>query len=226
MATVFPTDADNASVHWSSNNTAVATVNNGVVSAVSAGHATISVTTVDGGFIASCSVTVVEPNTYTNRAGYEELYEIPVYTANRRAQLVEMPEPGVIHSISMYHGSGSGSMLLAIYDDISGKPGSLLASTPLTTVNSNPGWQEVDLENPVEVNAGVYFWLAFVYEIPPEIRYTAQGPGRANSDDTWANGMPDEFGLSSITNYRYSIFASYQTCQSNTAPVPPSYNFV
>ena len=57
-ATVFPTDASNKKVTWSSDNPAVATVNDyGLVTAVSAGTATITVTTVDGGFTDTCIIT-------------------------------------------------------------------------------------------------------------------------------------------------------------------------
>ena len=57
-ATVTPDDATDTTVTWSSSNPAVATVDNGVVTAVSEGTATITVTTVDGGFSATCTVTV------------------------------------------------------------------------------------------------------------------------------------------------------------------------
>jgi len=58
-ATVTPADATNKAVTWASDNTAVATVDqNGKVTAVSAGTATITVTTVDGNKTAACSVTV------------------------------------------------------------------------------------------------------------------------------------------------------------------------
>nr|WP_010925629.1 Ig-like domain-containing protein [Microscilla sp. PRE1]AAK62837.1 MS115, putative beta-agarase precursor [Microscilla sp. PRE1] len=57
--TVNPGNATDKSVSWSSNNTAVATVDaNGLVSAVGAGTAVITVTTSDGGHTATCSVTV------------------------------------------------------------------------------------------------------------------------------------------------------------------------
>ena len=62
-ATVAPPDATNQNVTWSSNNTAVATVENGTVTAVSEGSATITVTTEDGSHTATCEVTVTIPVT-------------------------------------------------------------------------------------------------------------------------------------------------------------------
>lgn len=62
-ATVSPADADDPSVTWSSSAPGVASVANGVVTAKSAGRATITVTTKDGGFTAKCVVTVTDPVT-------------------------------------------------------------------------------------------------------------------------------------------------------------------
>jgi len=58
MPNVSPYDATNKAVTWMSTNPAVATVNNGTVTAVGYGTATITVTTQDGGKTASCVVTV------------------------------------------------------------------------------------------------------------------------------------------------------------------------
>ena len=63
-ATVAPSNADDPSVTWSSDNQSVATVVNGVVTAVAAGTANITVTTVDGSFTATCAVKV-KPLQYT-----------------------------------------------------------------------------------------------------------------------------------------------------------------
>lgn len=59
-ATVLPDNASNKGVSWSSTNTAVASVNNGKITALSAGTTTITVTTQDGQFKANCTVTVKE----------------------------------------------------------------------------------------------------------------------------------------------------------------------
>lgn len=62
-ATVQPADATDKSLVWSSDNTAVATVDrNGTVTGVAAGVATITVTTTDGGKTATCSITVSAPS--------------------------------------------------------------------------------------------------------------------------------------------------------------------
>ena len=58
-ANIVPVNATNRTVTWQSSNPAVATVNGGVVTAVSAGSAIITVSTSDGGFSATVVVNVV-----------------------------------------------------------------------------------------------------------------------------------------------------------------------
>ncbi len=58
--TISPSTASNQNVTWSSNDQSVATVSNGVVSALAEGEATITVKTDDGNHTASCVVTVTE----------------------------------------------------------------------------------------------------------------------------------------------------------------------
>lgn len=61
-ATLVPSEPSNPDVTWSSSDQTVATVSNaGLVTSLKVGTATITVTTVDGGFTATCDVTVVAP---------------------------------------------------------------------------------------------------------------------------------------------------------------------
>lgn len=79
-ATVQPEDASNKEVRWSSSNENVCIVQNGLVTAVAAGTATVMVTTIDGNFTANCIVKVVQhvakvemnKTTLTLKVGEEE----------------------------------------------------------------------------------------------------------------------------------------------------------
>lgn len=62
ISTVSPSNAGNKKVIWSSSNSSVAQVSStGKVTAEGKGSATITVTTVDGGYFATCTVAVKEP---------------------------------------------------------------------------------------------------------------------------------------------------------------------
>jgi len=70
-AAVEPADATNKTVKWSTSDDRVATVNHaGEVTAVAPGTATITVTTDDGRFTATCTVTVAPNITMTTKAPY------------------------------------------------------------------------------------------------------------------------------------------------------------
>ena len=73
IPTVSPSNATNKNVTWSSSNTGVATVSNsGVVTGIAEGTATITVTTVDGGKTATCTIVVQT----SSSGGGEETYSI------------------------------------------------------------------------------------------------------------------------------------------------------
>ena len=59
-ATILPNNANNKSLSWTSSNTSVATVSNGVVTARAKGQATITATAVDNGMTSQCVVTVTD----------------------------------------------------------------------------------------------------------------------------------------------------------------------
>ncbi len=59
--TVLPEDSFNKDVTWESDDESIATVDNGVITAINPGKANITVKTVEGGITALCEVTVHEP---------------------------------------------------------------------------------------------------------------------------------------------------------------------
>lgn len=69
-ATINPENATNKNLTWTSDNEAVVAVSDGVVSAVAAGTANITVTTADGGKTATCVVTVTRRISSSSRPSY------------------------------------------------------------------------------------------------------------------------------------------------------------
>ena len=62
--TIFPSDAANKEVTWSTTNAGIAEVDgSGRITGISPGSATITATTADGGYTASCTVSVIRPPT-------------------------------------------------------------------------------------------------------------------------------------------------------------------
>jgi uncharacterized protein YjdB len=58
VATITPGNADNQNMNWSSSDPSIATVNQGIVTGVSDGYTTITVTTDDGSFTATTTITI------------------------------------------------------------------------------------------------------------------------------------------------------------------------
>jgi len=85
---VEPSNAVNQNISWSSSDTSVAEVDStGLVTGVSKGTATITVTTEEGGFTAQCTVTVIpaeiyQAENYTSQSGNSVLTDFGGYTGS------------------------------------------------------------------------------------------------------------------------------------------------
>lgn len=67
-AAISPSNATNKNVTWSVDNTSVAVINNGLVTAKGAGVTTVTVKTADGAKMASCQITVSKPSSDSGNA--------------------------------------------------------------------------------------------------------------------------------------------------------------
>ena len=94
-ATVMPDNAPNNGVSWSSSNSSIATADqNGKVTAHKAGVATITVTTDDGGHMATCRVTVVSASAWVPVTGVTLDKTSATVTAGDTLQLTASVQPG------------------------------------------------------------------------------------------------------------------------------------
>jgi hypothetical protein len=169
--------------------------------------------TISGSGVAEKTVTVTQlPELVEgNTLGNTEVFGSTTTAANRRAMPFTFTEDGEIQSITIYHNGGSGNMILGVYSDESGEPGTRLGVTASTPISSEQGWQTVSLTSPVSATAGQTVWLAWVFETSPGVRYAYGTPGRAQSDDTWSGGMPSTFGTSTSRDIKFSIYCNYTT---------------
>ena len=87
-ATISPEDASNRNVKWSSSNESVCVVSQGQVVAVGEGTCVIIANTEDGGFLATCTVTVIGTTGLTSVEGENEnLFQIFDANGMKRAHL-------------------------------------------------------------------------------------------------------------------------------------------
>lgn len=117
-ATVYPSNADNKTVTWTSSNTSVATVNNGYVTAQGAGLATITATA--GGKSASVNVYAYNATMRANTSYY--LYF--TWGSNKWYTLRTSSTPGKL--ILSYYGTSYGLWEIKYYADCSASNGAVI----------------------------------------------------------------------------------------------------
>lgn len=109
-AVIAPVDADDKQLSWTSSNEAVATVNeSGLITAVSIGETTISVTTNDGGFTDECTMIVDEKTSFDSYRPLQEIVEVYPNPVSDKL-IVTFPESLSLKHVKVY--SALGQLLL------------------------------------------------------------------------------------------------------------------
>jgi len=135
-ATIQPANATNKNITWSSNNNNVATVNsNGLISAVAAGNATITVTTQDGNKTATCNVTVTTPTVAVTGVTLNKTTTSIIYVGGTE-QLTPTVQPTNATNKSVTWSSSNNNIATV---NSNGLVTAVAAGTAIITVRTNDG---------------------------------------------------------------------------------------
>ncbi len=140
------------------------------------------------------------------------------------AQQTNLPQSGAIQSLSFYVGTASGRLRLGVYNNASGRPGTLMAQTAEFT--PTVGWNTQNVITPAHLTAGTY-WLVFLAE-NNSLHMRVQQTGTA-WDYSYAFGaLPNTIpGSPASGNYHFSLYATLTegaapTSTPTNTPVPPT----
>ena len=147
-ATISPSNAENQKVLWSSNNSSVASVKDGVVSAIKVGTATITAKSDDGGKTATCTVTVEAKNTPVTGVTLDKTSHEMTEGDEVTLTASVSPENATNKNVSW----SSSNTSVATVDN--GKVKALKAGTATITVKTEDGSKTATCE--ITVNAKVY----------------------------------------------------------------------
>jgi uncharacterized protein (TIGR02145 family) len=147
-ATISPSNAENQKVLWSSNNSSVASVKDGVVSAIKVGTATITAKSDDGGKTATCTVTVEAKNTPVTGVTLDKTSHEMTEGDEVTLTASVSPENATNKNVSW----SSSNTSVATVDN--GKVKALKAGTATITVKTEDGNKTATCE--ITVNAKVY----------------------------------------------------------------------
>ncbi|MBO6280458.1 MAG: endonuclease [Bacilli bacterium] len=182
-----PSNATNKAVNWSTSNSGVATVSNGVITGISVGSAVITATTVDGNKTATCTVTVKESSVSDDQKtvtiNYGDTFDPALPTASGSVNTTPTLHADTTASISFkeqYIYKGNSSSYLMFHKD-SGNA-YLYNTENLGTIDS----VKVTYSSGVSVSAmvGVYFGSTEQSTYTSASNKTIAGQSQS---DTWTN---------------------------------------
>jgi DNA-binding beta-propeller fold protein YncE len=152
------------------------------------------------------------------------------FAANRkRVSEYALPVAASVSKLSIYLAptGTSGQQVLegVIYEDASGKPAGLIATTsPLTFQSTNTtGWYDLPLPTPLNLPAGNY-WLGVItgeHSSVAGFRYQTSTGARDYNTNTYTSGPSNPFGSPTTDSERASLYATYTPSSGGGAPTQP-----
>ena len=121
------------------------------------------------------------------------------------AQQAVLSQSATIQSMSFYVTSAAGKLRLGIYDDASGRPGTLRAQT--AEITPVVGWNTQNVLTPVLLPAGTY-WLAYLPEsnnLHMRVEWTGSAWDYSYTYGTLPNTIP---GTPTSGTYHFSFYAT------------------
>lgn len=159
-AIITPSNAGNKDVSWSSSDMAVASVaSDGTITAGIAGVAIISVTTDDGEYMATCEVTVIDPDLEKPMVEVKDSTAILIFPKVPKATFYEVSVYKYVNGVPVLFGAytidGEGNILTGVMSSLrSGSSDNFKVSIPeldgnseyivkITAIRENEGKQEI-----------------------------------------------------------------------------------
>ncbi|HEX3511570.1 MAG TPA: hypothetical protein VHT27_10800, partial [Solirubrobacteraceae bacterium] len=149
------------------------------------------------------------------------------FAANRkRVSEYALPVAASVSKLSIYLAptGTSGQQVLegVIYEDASGKPAGLIATTsPLTFQSTNTaGWYDLPLPTPLNLPAGNY-WLGVItgeHSSVAGFRYQTSTGARDYNTNTYTSGPSNPFGSPTTDSERASLYATYTPSSPPAVP--------
>ena len=207
-ATVYPSDASNKTVTWSSSNTAVASVSNGAIKGLSQGTSTITVRTADGGFTASCDVTITEPTRVTGVTLNQSSLTLKV---DKSSSLIATVSPIDAYDKSVSWNSSNTAVATV---SSSGVITAKSAGNTTITVSTNDGGLTANCNVVVEEKSVADEWTILIYMCGADLESKNQLATSDLQEILKVSNQPDnvniviETGGASSWSRKYSISSS------------------
>lgn len=99
--------------------------------------------------------------------------------------------------------SGNTNMKMAVYTDVAGDPGTLLAASDEFSAVS--GWNKVTLNTVCDLATGSYYWITFKPSVSSVVYYNATGGAMSYKDTTYADAFTADFGAHSDTTVDLAV---------------------